>query len=71
MPSKVNIKVPRSLWSARDTQRLALNTLASIKLRTSRGIDANGVKFTGYSTTPMYVAFKGARLKPKGGRKSR
>ena len=71
MPTKVNIKVPRSLWSARDTQRLAMNTLASIKLRTSRGIDANGRPFKKYSTTPIYVAFKGARLKPKGGRKSR
>ena len=71
MPSKGNIKVPRSLWSARDTQRLAMNTLASIKLRTSRGIDANGVKFTGYSTNPIYIAKRGARLTPKGGTPSR
>ena len=71
MPAKVNIKVPRSLWTARDTQRLAMNTLASIKLRTSRGLDANGRPFQRYSTKPLYVAKRGARLSPKGGRPSR
>jgi len=46
--------------------------LASVKLRTSKGIDANGKKFDDYSTKPLYVSFRGARLKPKGGtRKSR
>ena len=71
MPAKVNIKVPRSLWTARDTQRLAMNTLASIKLRTSKGIDANGNEFKEYSEKAIYVAKKGAHLSPKGGRPSR
>ena len=71
MTAKVNIKIPRTLWSAKDSMRLASNTLASIKLRTSRGIDANGAKFNDYSRKPIYVAKKGARLSPKGGRPSR
>lgn len=71
MPTKVNIKVPRSLWTKKDSARLASNTLASIKLRTSKGIDANGEEFDEYSTTPIYVALKGARLKPKGGEKTK
>jgi hypothetical protein len=72
MPNKVNLNLPASIWTAKDTKMLASNTLASIKLRTSRGIDANGKKFDDYSTKPIYVSFRGARLKPKGGtRKSR
>lgn len=68
---KVNLDIPRTLWTARDTLRLAQNTLASIKLRTSKGIDANGKPFDEYSDKPIYVAKKGARLAPKGGRLSR
>jgi len=71
MPTKINIKVPRTLWTAQDSMRLASNTLATIKLRTSEGIDANGVKFDDYSQEPIYVAKKGARLSPKGGRPSK
>jgi len=71
MPAKVRLNLPSSLWTAKDSARLALNTLATIKLRTSRGIDANGKPFVGYSTRPLYVAYRGARLKPKGGRVSR
>jgi len=69
--SKVNLKLPASVWSANDTKRLASNTLATVKLRTSRGISSTGAPFIEYSTKPLYVAFKGARLKPKGGRVSR
>ena len=71
MPNRVNFKIPKSLWTARDSARLASDTLASIKLRTSKGIDANGQPFKPYSTTPLYVAKRGARLKPKGGQPSR
>lgn len=71
MGARVNLNLPTSLWSARDSARLALNTLAAIKLRTSKGIDANGQPFDGYSKKPIYVAYRGARLKPKGGRVSR
>ena len=52
MPNNVDIKIPRTLWSAQDTLRLAQNTVAAIKLRTSRGIDANGEAFAEYSTKP-------------------
>jgi hypothetical protein len=69
--SKVNLKIPSSIWTAKDTKRLASNTLATVKLRTSRGISSTGIAFKEYSTKSLYVAFKGARLKPKGGRISR
>jgi hypothetical protein len=72
MPNRVKFNLPKDLWTERDTKRLALNTLASIKRRTMQGKDANGKPFTEYSTKPLYVSFKGARLKPKGyTRKSR
>ena len=71
MANRVNIKVPRSLWTAKDTMRLAQNALASIKLRTSKGLDADEEPFKEYSETPIYVSTRGARLKPKGGRPSR
>jgi hypothetical protein len=71
MAASVDIKIPRTLWSAQDTLRLAQNTLAAIKLRTSKGIDANGEAFADYSKKPLYVAKRGARLAPKGGRPSR
>lgn len=70
MPLKSKLKLPKKLWTKADTQRLAMNTLASIKLRTSEGIDANGVAFKKYSTKPIYIPIgrgTGARLKPKGG----
>ena len=71
MAARVNLNLPRSLWTAQDSLRLASNTLASIKLRTGKGLDANGEPFKPYSTTPIYIAKRGARLKPKGGRPSR
>lgn len=71
MKVKLDLKIPDNVWTAEDSLTVALNTVASIKLRTSKGIDANGIKFDEYSKKPIYVAFKGARLTPKGGRKSR
>jgi len=68
---EVNLNLPKPLWTARDTLRLASDTLASIKLRTSKGIDASGKPFKGYSTRPIYISKRGARLSPKGGRPSR
>ena len=73
MPSKVTFelfKVP-SIWTAADSQMTALDTVALIKRRIYRGIDANGRPFFKYSTRPIYIPKKGARLKPKGGRRSR
>ena len=71
---KVKLKFPKHLWTEADTMRLAMITLASIKLRTSKGLDADGQSFQGYSTNPIYIPIDkgtGARLKPKGGRTSR
>lgn len=70
MPSKVKLKLPKTIWTKADTMRLAMDTLASIKLRTSKGIDANGDNFKKYSTKKIYISTKkgtGKRLKPKGG----
>ena len=70
MPSKINLKLPKEIWTKADTMRLAMDTLASIKLRTSKGIDANGAAFDKYSKKKIYISMDkgtGARLKPKGG----
>ena len=70
----VKLKFPKKLWTKKATMRLAMNTLASIKLRTSRGLDANDIPFDKYSDKPIYIPIgkgTGARLKPKGGRVSR
>ena len=61
MTAKVRLNLPTSLWTAKDSARLALNTLAAIKLRTTRGVDANGRPFAPYSSNPIYVPYKGAR----------
>ena len=71
MQARIDLNLPRSLWTQRDSLVLASNTLASIKMRTSRGIDATGNQVKGYSTRPLYVLKRGTRLKPKGGRLSR
>ena len=71
MHAKVDLKLPSSLWTAKDSARLGLNTVAAIKLRTSKGLDADGRPFKPYSTKPLYVPNTGAVLTPKGGRVSR
>lgn len=71
MSARVKLDLPESLWSARDSAGLAANTLASIKIRTSKGKDADDRSFKPYSTNPLYVAKRGARLAPKGGRPTR
>ena len=70
MPAKVNLKLPALIWNKTDTLRLARDTLAMIKLRTSRGLDADGQPFKEYSRKKIYIPIgkgTGARLKPKGG----
>ena len=71
MATLLNLNLPRSLWTQRDSMRLAMNTLAAIKMRTAKGLDAHNIPFKGYSKKPIFVAYKGARLKPKGGRKTK
>lgn len=68
---RINLNLPSHILSVRQLQGVALNTVASIKLRTSKGIDAHGKKFKKYSTKPLYVPLRGHGLKPLGGRKSR
>ena len=67
MSVRVKLNLPRGIWTAKDTKTIASNTLATVKRRTMKGISSKGNKFKKYSTTPLYVAFQGARLKPKGG----
>ena len=69
--AKVSLNLPKTLFTAEDSMRIALNTVATVKMRTGKGLDANGTAFKGYSKNPIYVSKKGARLKPKGGRPSR
>ena len=71
MQARIDLNLPKAIWTKRDSLVLASNTLASIKIRTSKGLDATGNQFKGYSTRPLYVLKRGARLKPKGGRLSR
>ena len=71
MTAKITLNLPKSLWTQQDSVGLASNTLASIKLRTGKGLDANGQPFAPYSTEPIYIQREGARLTPKGGRPSK
>ena len=71
MASRAILNLPASLWSDKDAAGLAANIVAMIKLRTSKGLDADGEAFKGYSENPLYVAKRGARLAPKGGRPTR
>ena len=57
MAVKVNLNLPASVWTASDSAALASNTLASIKLRTSKGIDANGKKFD-FEGSPAMIQIK-------------
>ena len=60
-----------SFWTVQDSRKLGLNTIAQIKLRTSKGLDADLEPFRDYSTAPIYVRLDNPRLAPKGGRVSR
>lgn len=62
------------LWTTRDSMATAADTIALVRLRTYAGLDTKDRPFGSYapySQKPLYVAFKGARLKPKGGRKTK
>lgn len=71
MAKRFQLNIPSSIWNSQMSLRLAQDVLASIKLRTSKGLDANGEPFKRYSVNPLYVSKRGARLKPKGGRPSK
>jgi hypothetical protein len=71
MRATISLNLPAALWTAQQSAALASNVVASIKMRTSEGLDTNDKPFKPYSKKPIYIPFKGARLKPKGGRVSR
>lgn len=66
---RVNLSIP-ALWSVRDSMASAADTIALVRLRTYAGKDTQDRPFTGYSVKPIWVGFKGARLTPKGGKKT-
>ncbi len=59
MGLKTNIRLPKKIWSKADSIRLGLDLVASIRIRTSQGIDANGDPFKEYSTKKIYIPLKG------------
>jgi len=59
------------LITKQDMLRLGQDIVVAINLRTLRGVDRHGQPFKRYSTTPIYVAKRFARLAPKGGRPSK
>ena len=66
MATKVTLNLPKVLWTAKDMAGLAANTLASIKLKTSKGPAPDGKSFQGYSPNPLYFAKRRAPLQPNG-----
>ena len=71
--TSLKLNLPKDIWTAKDTLRLAQNTLAMIKFRTSKGQSASDKQryFKPYSTRPIYIQKRGAGITPKGGRLSR
>jgi phage gpG-like protein len=67
---QTSFKVPVS-WTAKDSLTMGLDIITLIKMRTMKGISSEGKPFNAYSTNKIYIPFKGARLKPKGGVVSR
>ncbi len=66
----VSLSIPE-LWTEKDSRITALDTIAMIRSRVYSGRDTKDQPFAGYSTRPIYISRKGARLKPKGGRTKR
>ncbi len=65
MSAKVSLNLPKSLFTAEDSLRLASNTLAQVKIRTGKGVDANGQLFKDYSTTPSMYQRRERVLRPR------
>jgi len=73
MKVQIGIILP-VIWTTRDSMATAADTIALVRLRTYAGLDIQDRAFSSYapySETPIYVSLKGARLKPKGGRKTK
>jgi hypothetical protein len=65
---KVSITIPE-LWTVRDSQITALDTIALVRSRVYAGKDTNDRSFKGYSERPIYISYQ-ANLPPKGGEKT-
>jgi hypothetical protein len=65
----VSLSIPE-IWSVKDSQVTALDTVALVRSRVYQGKKTNDRPFKEYSTEPIYISRKGARLRPKGGRKT-
>ena len=59
------------LVSEKDMRSLGHDVVATVRVRTLKGLDRHGTPFKRYSTNPLYVSKRFARLSPKGGRPSR
>jgi len=66
----ISVQIPE-IWTERDSQITALDTIALIRFRVYAGKDTKDRPFKGYSTKPIYVSKRGARLTPKGGRRTK
>lgn len=61
----------RKLWTSRDMAELGQIAVAEIVVRTfTHGEGVDDRKFKRYSTKPIYVSERLARLQPKGGRRT-
>ena len=61
----------RKLWTSRDMAELGQIAVSEIVIRTfTHGEGVDDRKFKRYSTKPIYVSSRLARLKPKGGRRT-
>ena len=73
MKVQIGIILP-VIWTTRDSMATAADTIALVRLRTYAGLDTQDRPFDSYapySQTPIYISMRGARLKPKGGRKTK
>jgi len=65
---KVSITIPE-LWTVRDSQITALDTIALVRSRVYAGKDTSDRPFKEYSERPIYISYQ-ANLPPKGGEKT-
>lgn len=61
----ISIQIPE-LWTIKDSQITALDTIALIRSRVYAGKDTNDHPFKEYSERPIYISYR-ANLPPKGG----
>jgi hypothetical protein len=67
MRATINLNLPSAFWTAQQSAALASNVVASIKMRTSEGLDTNDKPFKNYSKRPIYIPFKARGSSRRGG----